>query len=126
MSILRHGPEYILSDYRYVHIQTKLFYIMANKIGVIIVVVAVIGVVSAVVLSQEGGITSNSGEKYFQMIKDSSPSNVFGEWDCSTFQAIRDFEKANEKAILEYQGSLSEREINNLSITLTQWRQNCG
>ena len=72
-----------------------------------------------------GGITSNAGERYFQMIKDSAPSG-FGNWDCSTYEAIRDFKQANGETILEYQRSLSEGETRNLSITLTQWRQNCA
>ena len=99
---------------------------MANKIGVIIVVVAVIGVVSAVVLSQEGGITSNAGERFFQMVNDSAPSHSFGNWDCSTYKETRSFQSANGEAISEYQGSLGIMESTNLNARVAQWHQNCG
>ena len=53
------------------------------------------------------------------MIKDSAPSSAFGEWDCSTYEEIRDFERSNGEEILEYQRTLSEGEHRNLGIMST-------
>lgn len=98
---------------------------MINKTVVIIAAVIVIGIAVTITLSQEGGITSNAGERYFQMINDSAPSGL-GDWDCSTYEAINDFGQANGEAIREYERNFSEGQRLNFSILFAQWHQICG
>ena len=62
-----------------------------------IAVVIVIGIAVAVIMTQEGGITSNAGEEYYRMA-----SMAISQQDCDAYDELTEFKRANERAVNEY------------------------